>query len=69
MEKRSWERSAWAKSPLLDKRLRGQVYLVSSNNELPDLLVDLRGQVEVYLRGVISSGKNGGLKTTCPTCR
>jgi hypothetical protein len=55
--------SAWAKSPLLSKRLKGQVYLVSSNNELPDLLVDLRGQVEVYLRGVISSGKNGGLKT------
>jgi hypothetical protein len=39
------------------------VYLVSSNNELPDLLVDLRGQVEVYLRGVISSGSTGGLKT------
>jgi hypothetical protein len=36
---------------------------VYSNNELPDLLVDLRGQVEVYLRGVISSGNNGGLKT------
>jgi hypothetical protein len=29
---------------------------------LPDLLVDLRGQVEIYLRGVISS-KRGGLKT------
>ncbi len=39
------------------------MYLVSSNNELPDLLVDLRGQVEVYLRGVISSGSTGGLKT------
>jgi len=55
--------SAWAKSPLLSKQLKGKVYLVSSNNELPDLLVDLRGQVEVYLRGVISSGKSGGLKT------
>ena len=54
---------AWAKSPLLDKKLSGKVYLVSSNNKLPDLLVDLRGQVEVYLRGVISSGSTGGLKT------
>jgi hypothetical protein len=54
---------AWAKSPLLDKKLSGKVYLVSSNNELPDLLVDLRGQVEIYLRGVIGSGSTGGLKT------
>jgi hypothetical protein len=53
---------AEAKSPLLDKKLKGKVFLVSSNHELPDLLVDLRGQVEIYLRGVISS-KNGGLKT------
>jgi hypothetical protein len=42
--------------------LKGKVFLVSSNHELPDLLVDLRGQVEIYLRGVISS-KHGGLKT------
>ncbi|HET9198501.1 MAG TPA: hypothetical protein VFN92_09645 [Solirubrobacterales bacterium] len=54
---------AWAKSPLLDKKLQGKVYLVSSNNKLPDLLVDLRGQVEIYLRGVIGSGSTGGLKT------
>jgi len=53
---------AEAKSPLLDRKLKGKVFLVSSNHELPDLLVDLRGQVEIYLRGVISS-KNGGLKT------
>ncbi|MGN6258213.1 MAG: hypothetical protein ACTHN3_10770 [Solirubrobacterales bacterium] len=53
---------AWAKSPLLKGKLAGKVYLVSSSHELPDLLVDLRGQVEVYLRGVISS-KRGGLKT------
>lgn len=52
----------WAKSPLLDKPLQGKVFLVSSNHKLPDLLVDLRGQVEIYLRGVIGS-KHGGLKT------
>ncbi|HEU4598593.1 MAG TPA: hypothetical protein VFS26_02490, partial [Solirubrobacterales bacterium] len=54
--------SAEATTPLLDEKLKGQVYLVSSNHKLPDLLVDLRGQVEVYLRGVIGS-KHGGLKT------
>jgi hypothetical protein len=53
---------AEAKSPLLERKLQGKVFLVSSNHELPDLLVDLRGQVEIYLRGVISS-KHGGLKT------
>ncbi|MGE5336067.1 MAG: hypothetical protein ACM3JL_01425 [Nitrososphaerota archaeon] len=53
---------AWAESALLEKKLAGKVYLVSSNHKLPDLLVDLRGQVEVYLRGVIST-KRGGLKT------
>jgi hypothetical protein len=53
---------AWAKSPLLSKKLAGKVYMVSSKHELPDLLVDLRGQVEIYLRGVIGS-KHGGLKT------
>ena len=46
---------ARAKSPLLDDELAGPVYLVSSSHELPDLLVDLRGQVDVRLRGVISA--------------
>jgi hypothetical protein len=54
--------NAEAKSPLLSNKLKGKVFLVSSNHKLPDLLVDLRGQVEIYLRGVISS-KHGGLKT------
>jgi hypothetical protein len=53
---------AKATSPLLKGNLKGPVYLTSSNNELPDLLVDLRGQVDVQLRGVISS-KNARLKT------
>lgn len=54
--------NAKAISPLLKGKLKGPVYLTSSNNELPDLLVDLRGQVNVRLRGVISS-ENGRLKT------
>ncbi len=53
---------AQAKSPLLGKPLRGPVYLVSSNHELPDLVADLRGQINVQLYGVISSVR-GGIKT------
>jgi hypothetical protein len=58
--------SANATSPLLDGKLSGNVYLVSSNDKLPNLVADLRGQVNVRLRGVISS-KNGGLKTVFPS--
>lgn len=53
---------AEAKTPLLDKKLKGPVYLVSSNHKLPDLVADLRGQVNIQLHGVISS-KRGGIKT------
>ncbi|HXS47896.1 MAG TPA: hypothetical protein VN756_10590 [Solirubrobacterales bacterium] len=60
--KKSIYGNAKATSPLLDGKLKGPVYLTSSDNELPDLLVDLRGQVNVRLRGVISS-EHGRLKT------
>jgi hypothetical protein len=53
---------AEAVTPLLSGKLKGNVYLVSSDHELPDLLADLHGQVNIQLRGVISS-KHGGLKT------
>jgi hypothetical protein len=53
---------AEAKTPLLANKLKGPVYLVSSNHTLPDLVADLRGQVNIQLHGVISS-KRGGLKT------
>jgi len=53
---------ARATSPLLDDPLKGPVYLTSSSNTLPDLLVDLHGQVPIRLRGVISSAR-GRLKT------
>ncbi len=57
---------AEAKTPLLDNKLKGPVYLVSSNDRLPNLVADLRGQVNIQLRGVISS-KRGGIKTVFPT--
>jgi len=53
---------AEAGSPLLKRKLKGPVYLVSSKHKLPDLLADLRGQINIQLDGVISS-KHGGLKT------
>jgi hypothetical protein len=40
---------ARAFSPLLDKPLQGPVYLRSSDNTLPDLVSDLRGQVDIEL--------------------
>ena len=48
---------ARAQTPLLDDEVAGPVYLVSSDHELPDLLADLHGQVNVRLRGVISAKK------------
>jgi hypothetical protein len=55
---------AKAESPLLEKELAGPVYLVSSSHVLPDLLADLRGQVEIQLHGVIKSVKHGRIRTT-----
>lgn len=53
---------ARATSPLIEGNLKGPVYLTSSDNELPDLLADLQGQVNIRLRGEISS-VGGRLKT------
>jgi hypothetical protein len=53
---------AEAKSPLLDGKLKGRVYLVPSSHTLPDLVADLHGQVNIQLYGVIST-KHGGIKT------
>jgi hypothetical protein len=44
---------AW--SPLLDKPLRGPVYLRSSNHALPDLVASLDGQIDIDLAGRIDS--------------
>jgi len=53
---------AEARSPALEGKLKGPVYMVSSDHELPDLLANLRGQVNIHLRGVITS-PHGGIKT------
>jgi hypothetical protein len=44
---------AVAETPLLDEPLEGPVYLTSSDHELPDVLADLHGLVNVRLRGTI----------------
>lgn len=54
---------ATAETPLLDAPLKGPVYLRSSDNELPDLVAALRGQVEIDLDGRIDSVK-GRMRTT-----
>ncbi len=52
---------AW--TPLLAKPVEGPVYLRSSNNTLPDMVADLKGQVSIVLDGKIDSFK-GGIRTT-----
>lgn len=55
--------SAKAWSPLLDEPAEGPVYLRSSNNKLPDLVMALKGppaaRVDVELTGRIDSHKGG----------
>jgi hypothetical protein len=54
---------AIAESPLLSKPLEGPIVLRSSNNTLPDMVADLKGQVNIDLDGRIDSFK-GGIRTT-----
>jgi hypothetical protein len=54
---------AKAVTPLLDKALEGPVYLRSSDNPLPDLVVALDGELDVELSGRIDSHKQG-IRTT-----
>ena len=55
---------AMVQTPLLDKPLSGPVYLRSSNSKLPDLVADLKGQIEIALAGKIDTAKGGGLRAT-----
>jgi hypothetical protein len=54
---------ATATTPILGAPLAGPVYLRSSSHELPDLVIDLKGQVDVIVVGRIDS-INGGIRTT-----
>ena len=54
---------ARAITPLLDQPLEGPVYLRSSSNPLPDLVVALKGQIEIDLAGRIDSS-NGGIRNS-----
>jgi hypothetical protein len=52
--------NARVSTPLLDQPLEGKVYLRSSTHGLPDLAMDLRGQVDVHIVGRVGS-RNSGL--------
>ena len=56
--------TAEAVTPILDQPLRGNVYLRSSNHNLPDLVADLEGQIDIELAGKIDTVKGGSLRTT-----
>jgi hypothetical protein len=54
---------AW--TPLLEKPLQGNVYLVGGYGyKLPALVADLNGQVRITLVGKVDSGKNKGIRNT-----
>ena len=54
---------AEATTPLLDEPLKGKVYLRSSSHKLPDLVLDLEGQIDIELAGSIDTVE-GRLRTT-----
>jgi hypothetical protein len=54
---------AW--TPLLDKPLEGNVYLVGGYGyKLPALVAELNGQIKVLLVGKVDSGSNKGIRNT-----
>jgi hypothetical protein len=56
--------SAVAHTPLFDEPLRGNVYLRSSSQFIPDLVADLySGAVRIVLEGRIGPSKQGGIRT------
>jgi hypothetical protein len=59
--------TATATTPLLDEALKGNAYLRSSNNPLPDLVIALKGKIDVDLVGRIDTDGNGGIRTTFAT--
>ena len=57
---------AKAFTPLLDKPLEGPLYLRSSSNPLPDLVLDLHGQIDAVAVARIDS-HNGGIRARFET--
>jgi hypothetical protein len=58
---------ARAVTPLLEKPLEGPVYLMSGfGHKLPDVVADLKGQIEILLDGKVDT-VHGGLRTTFET--
>jgi hypothetical protein len=56
---------ATAYTPLLTEPLSGPVYLVSSKNKLPDMVVPMTGDgIAITLRGRIDSSASGGMRAT-----
>lgn len=54
---------AW--TPLLDKPLEGNVYLVGGFGfKLPALVAELNGQIRILLAGKVDSGPNNGIRNT-----
>ena len=60
------DRQAEATSPLLDQPLSGAVYLRVVANKLPDIVLDLKGQIDIEVAGRIDS-VNGRLRATFET--
>jgi hypothetical protein len=62
---------AVATTPLLDQPLSGPVYLRSSSNLLPDLVVALKGPpsqpIEIEAAGRVDTDAKGGIRTTFET--
>jgi hypothetical protein len=54
-----------ATTPLFEEPLKGPVYLRSSNNDLPDMVLDLHGLVDVEVAARIDSVR-GGIRATFP---
>jgi hypothetical protein len=63
---RSLVGNAEVATPLLDKPLTGPVYLRSSNRGLPDLAIDLQGQIHITVIGQVDA-VHARLRTTFPT--
>jgi hypothetical protein len=55
---------ARATTPLLDKPLEGPLYLRSSSHKLPDLVLDLHGQIDAVAVARVDTGKGNGIRTT-----